>query len=126
MGAATNTITVDPTIPPDVSERYVTVYGTIAVSASTDTYTNTGGAHGNPLSFAGKTQFSTVPVEVRIWSETPANAYGFRYITGTTNANGTLAMFTPDTDAEITNATATNAAISGDTKLRFAAVFRKG
>lgn len=122
MGAATNVFTVDKTIPFDVSERYVSVYGTIAVSASTDTYT-TGG---NALSFAGLVPFSTVPVEVRIWSETPANAYGFRYITGSTIANGLLAMFTPDTDAQIAGSTATNAAISGDTKLRCVAKFRKG
>lgn len=119
--------TVIPTVVQsltDVSERKVTYYGTLAVSADPDVYVS----GGNTLSFAGKVPHAQKPDEVRIWSETLADLiYRFQYVTGTTIANGKVIVITgaAGADAELA-AAAIPAAISGDAALRFKAIFKKG
>ena len=135
MGAGTLTATRDKSIEIDVSERYFTVYGTIALGAAAgDTYT----ADGVTLSFAGLTPGlgSSVPVEVRVWSETATLSIPvYVYDPGTTVANGKLLIYGfpgnaagTAAGAEFANGTAWNDAtlnIWGDV-LRFSAKFRKG
>ena len=115
-----------PTVayPLDVTERFVTVYGTLVPSGTTDSYV-TGGC---VLSFVAVGPFVGPPVEVRVWSETVADQHTFQFLTGTTNANGLLAIFNSATgavNAEISQAQVP-AEIYADTKIRFAARFIKG
>lgn len=119
MTTAIFTVTVNPTLA-DVSERYATYRGSIAVTAGD--YVTAGGV---VLSFAGKVPHAVKPVEVRIWSEDPADIYGFRYATGTTAADGKIMIFIPDNDAELTS-TALDTTVASDSKIKFSAKFVKG
>lgn len=129
MATATATATKSTTILPDVSERCVTYYGTIAISASPDTYA-TGGL---TLSFVSVAQQNSVPDEVRIWTDTPVG-WQLCYKSGTKASDGKVLVFGyVPTDAtagtlplgEFDNATAIPASLSGAT-IKFAAKFRKG
>ena len=134
-GNGTLTATRDKSIEIDVSERYFTVYGTIAFgSANTKTYT----ANGTTLSFAGITPGvgAKPPVEVRIWSESATlGVPKYIYKPGTTAADGVMLIYGADGGAsgtaslaEFADQTAWNDAalnVWGDTP-RFAAKFRKG
>lgn len=119
MSTAVVTVTVNPT-QADVSERYTTHYGSIAIGAGD--YVTAGGL---TLSFAGKVPHAVKPVEVRIWSEDPADIYDFRYATGTTAANGKIMVFVPDSDAELTS-TALDTTVVNDAAIKFSAKFVKG
>lgn len=132
------TLTMDPTIsatiPADVSEHYITAYGTIALSAAGDTYA-TGGAVTN---FAGVVPQGAPPVWVDIVSDGPTSgalSNVLRYVPGTTIANGVTKVFVFKGNAtgiqaleELTDATAANnAVVRLDLDvLKFRAVFRKG
>lgn len=132
MATATAVATRVKNIEADTDHRHNVYFGTIAVSPAADTYL-TGGL---TLSFAGISGIpqSSVPVEVRVWSEAAANGYQFQYIRGTTNANGKLVIRasvtvvngTGPATVEMTNTTAIPAAISGDTALRFKASWVSG
>lgn len=130
MATATATATLDTTIHKDVSERYFGVYYTVAISASPDTYANTG----LTLNLAKPgVPANAVPAYVRVWSEDPADGYDFKYQRGSRIDNGLLFIMASVTVANgtgpglvnMTNGTAIPAAISGDTKLRAFALFVK-
>jgi hypothetical protein len=113
--------------------RHQRYWGTIAVVGGGATYT-TGGI---VCSFAGVPfiPHTSVPVSVAVWSENGgADGYWYTYISGTTNANGllqisaslTVAAGTGPVFVDMANLTAIPAAISGDTKIRFEAVWVHG
>ena len=107
----------------DVSERHIAYYGHI--TSTTDAY-KTGGL---ALSFAGIYPLNDPPVRVEIWSETVASQYEFVYLTGTTTANGLVAILASATgtvNAEVTGDSTIPSAFSGDTKVRYRAEFIKG
>lgn len=130
MATATATATLDLTRTPAVTERYFGVFFTVAVSAAADTYANTG----LTLSFAkAGVPANRTPVLCWVWSDDPADGYLFKYQPGTTIANGLLFIMasvtvvngTGPVAVNMTNGTAIPAAISGDTKLRAFALFKK-
>ena len=134
MADMTVTASRDKGIEIDVSERYVTIYGTLAFGAAdTDVYV----ADGVTLSFAGITPGvgSKPPVEVRVWSESDdLGVPEYIYKTGTTAADGKLLIYGANGGAagvaslkEFGAVAMNNAALNiwGDTP-RFAATFRKG
>lgn len=122
MALSTATATIDTSKAPDVSERYITYYGTVAISAAPGTYATGGLA----LSFnvAGLVNASA-PVEVVFRSTAgAATKYSYDYVPAATPtiANGKIAVYTGD--AEVA-AGATPAGVSGDT-IWFKAKFKKG
>jgi len=84
---ATGTLTAALTVgvPADTTDRYVSYYGGLTVSAAGDTYA-TGGVTCS-LRIAG-IDHSNIPERVEIWDETAGAGYEYRYIFGTTIANG--------------------------------------
>ena len=132
MATGTFAVTRNKNIEADTEGRHNIYFGTLAASASADTYA-AGGLVASCAGISGIPQ-TEPPVRVDIWSETPGNAFVFKYITGTTSANGKVAIFTTNTVnlgvnapvVEMTAATALGAAIFGDTKLRFEARFVSG
>jgi hypothetical protein len=131
----TVTATRDKSIEIDVSERYFTVYGSLAFgAASTDTYV-TGGVTLN-LGGIAPGVGSSKPVEVSVWSEsaTLGNPL-YKYLPGTNATDGKLQLYGANGPAagvqsfiELANALAMNNAalnIWGDTP-KFSAKFRKG
>jgi hypothetical protein len=84
---ATGTLTAALTVgvPADRTERYVTYYGDLTVSAVGDTYA-TGGVTCS-LRIKG-INHSNLPERVEIWDETAGAGYEYRYIFGSTIANG--------------------------------------
>ncbi len=132
MADGTLTPTIDKTLPADVTDRYVTYYGSLAVSAAADTYV----AGGVVLSFSGKVPNSGVPTRVEVWDEYAGLGYVYQYIKGTGIADGKLlirgqqpsvagaGIFPLD---ELGAGTAFNAAgVAIDAAvLRFAATFRR-
>ena len=88
------------------------------------------GGTGATLSFAGVIPGNSVPIEVEVWSDDKADGYEYRFVRGTTLANGLLYIFTNAGTlagplVELGNMN-TPAAISGDTKLRFKAYVQTG
>jgi|SRR5271169_6450980 len=120
--------TVTPTLSvgkgyTDVSERHISYYGTLAIT--TDDY-KTGGL---TLSFAGVVPQNDPPVRVEVFSETIIDQHFFVYLTGTTSANGLLAILSSNTgavNAEVTGDATVPTEVSGDAALRFKATFIKG
>lgn len=100
---------------------------TLAGGLAASSYVSTDGI---VLSFAGVCPHNDPPIDVEIWSDTIADGYVFRYVTGTTSANGLLYITT--TDGSGTNPFTsiadcnTPSAISGDTAIRFRATFVTG
>lgn len=128
MATATATFTRDKTRL-DVSERYVTYFGTVAVSASPDTYA-TGGI---TLDLSSGVLSNDLPQDTSVTFDPPVGwLLGFDQ--GTTIKNGKLMLYglTP-TDvtagvvplSEFTNATAIPAAVSGGT-IKISFKVRKG
>lgn len=107
--------------------RYIHAIGTIAISAAADVYV-TGGL---TLSFAGKVQSSRSPIYVIIQGGTTAvGMAGYTFLAGTTIANGKILVFIEATVATNTplaehTAAAVAAGVSGDTNIRFHAIFPK-
>jgi outer membrane protein assembly factor BamB len=132
MATLTFTPTRNKNIEPDSNGRHQVYFGTLAASASADTYA-TGGAVCSFSAISGVPHLEA-PVCVYLWSETPANGFVFTFVTGTTIANGKVVISTTNTVAlgtaapfvEMTNGTACGAVIFGDTKLRFEARFVHG
>lgn len=118
MATATATFTRDKS-KLDVSERYVTIFGTVAVEASPATYA-TGGL---TLDLSSGVLSNDLPADVNVDFD-PPTGWLLGFDTGTTLKNGKLLLYgvTP-TDAtagvvplsEFTNATAIPAAVSGGT-----------
>ena len=134
MATGTFTPTISVTVPPDVTERYITYYGTLAVSAAGDDY-HTGGS---VCSFQGKVPQSGPPVWVEITSR-GASSGGlsnvYTYVPGTTAANGKVMILTTNGGAtgiqalqELTADTAYNAATNSVNLdyIYFKATWRKG
>lgn len=118
MSASTVTFTPSTSVLPDITQRLVTVYGTVTWTANPDTY-STGG---NTLSFAGSCQWAdNPPVEVKMWSAAtsgPTNLYIYSYVPGTTSANGKAQIFTgaaAQTALTELSAGAVPSGVSGDT-----------
>lgn len=124
MANSTVTITVNNT---SFDSATLTVWGTIAISASPGAYP----AHGWTLSFAGLDviKSNSIPLECDIWSGPAAgtsnSGYQYGYCPGTTRDNGQMTVFTGAAAqsplAEL-SAGSTPAGVSGDT-IRFKAVF---
>ena len=134
MADMTVTATQDKSIEVDVSEHYITAYGTLAFGAAdADTYV----ANGVTLDFSGVVPGvgSAAPVEVEIWSESATlGVPEYIFDTGTTIANGKLLIYGADGAAGGTAAlkefgavAMNNAALNiwGDTP-RWRAKFQKG
>ena len=128
MAASTITVTINST---DWTGKNLIVYGTVAWSASPDTY-STGG---NTMSFAGFDDIKSdgLPNFVEVFSQPTAanhaaNSYVYQFLTGTTLANGTLQIFTgaaAQTALTELSAGAVPAGVSGDT-IKFRASFPRG
>lgn len=121
MGTATATITLTTGLTStDVSQKLETVYGTIAVSASPDTYA-TGGL---TLSFSAndKIKSNSVPVWVNIQSApsagTSPSGYVYQFCPGTDLTNGKMAIFesagSAAAMAELGSGASIPAGVSGD------------
>ena len=128
MATATATFTRDKS-KLDVSERYVTIIGTVAIQAAAATYA-TGGL---TLDLSGGVLSNDLPADVRIHDD-PGTGWIYTYSTGSTIKNGKVMIFglTP-TDAtggvvplsEFTNSAAIPAAVSGAT-IKISFRLRKG
>src|SRR5271169_1377981 len=122
MTASVITPTINPVLT-DLSEKHISYYGTLGVAAGDYA------SGGNTVSFGGIVPHTDLPVRVNVWSETIADGYFFQYVPGTTNSNGTLAVFASLTgghpNAQL-SAGAMPSAIVNDTKLRFKATWVKG
>jgi len=126
MAASTITVTVTST---DWTGKNLIIFGTVAWSPSTDTYT-TGG---NTMSFAGfdDIKSSSLPNFVEVISQPTsashaANVYVYQFLPGTTLYNGTLQIFTGAAAqtglTELTSNAAIPSGVSGDT-IKFRASF---
>ncbi len=94
-------------------------HGTIAISASTDTYPTGGLTLSLVLPLIKSTR---LPQFVKVWGQSKQSGqtqYDYSYVPGTTLANGVLKIFTGG--AEV-SAGATPSGVSGD-KIEFEAVF---
>ena len=118
MATASATFTYDKT-KLDVSERYVTHYGTVAIDASPDTYA-TGGL---TLDLSSGPLTNDLPEDVNIYFD-PPTGWVLGFDTGSTLKNGKVLLYGyVPTDAtagtlplgEFGNATAIPAAVSGGT-----------
>lgn len=111
---ATATVTDTPQVV-SMEGKLQHVYGTIAVSATPDTYA-TGGL---TIDLTGGTVHASRPP---VWVEfTSSNGNIYAYVPGTTIANGKLKILSA-VNTEVTNGTAIAAQYSGDTIL-YHAVF---
>ena len=125
MAASTITVTISST---DWTGKNLIIFGTVAWSASPDTYT-TGG---NTMSFANfdEVKSGSLPNFVEVFSQPTAashaaNSYVYQFLPGTTIANGVLQIFTgaaAQTALTELSAGAVPAGVSGDT-IKFRASF---
>ena len=135
-GTSTLTATRDKNIEANTNGRHQILFGKISVLA--DTGTTDYATNGLVLDLSGIGPFTEPPIEVKIWSDTIANGYVFRYIPASTPAisTGKVSIFqgaaSAAPGAEI-GATTLPAAIgtsgAGGTtvgKLRFRATFIHG
>lgn len=128
MATATATFTRNKT-KLDVTERYVRIFGTVAIQAGPAEYA-TGGL---TLDLSSGVLSNDLPEDVKIYDD-PATGWLYTFSTGSTIKNGKVMIFglTP-TDAtagvlplsEFTNATAIPAAVSGAT-IKISFKTRKG
>lgn len=128
MATATATFTRNKT-KLDVSERYVTIFGTVAIQAAAATYATAG----LTLDLSGGVLSNDIPEDVRIYDD-PGNGFLYSFSTGSTLKNGKVMIWgvTP-TDAtagvvaltEFTNGTAIPAGVSGAT-IKISFKLRKG
>lgn len=128
MATATATFTRDKT-KLDVSERYVTIFGTVAIQAAAATYATAG----LTLDLSGGVLSNDIPENVRIY-DNPASGWLYTFSTGSTLKNGKVMIFgvTPS-DAtvgvlplsEYTNGAAIPAAVSG-ASIKISFKLRKG
>lgn len=107
--------------------RMIHAIGTIAVSAAADTYATGGLA----VSFAGKVQSSKPPLTCAVYGgKTAVGCALYKYVKGTTIANGVLQIFIEATVGTNTvlaehTAAAVAAGVSNDTQIEFHGIFEK-
>lgn len=123
MTATTITVVRDTNVPYTTpGERTDKVFFTWTIGASPLTYT----AGGIAASFAGLVNHSSQPIVVRVWDEDVAQVYWLKYIPGTTQANGKIAIYTTAGTVLAEISGAIPAALSDSTALRMSATFFKG